>query len=143
MKNIIYILIALIATSFASCDKAFENGDLDGMWKLVKVETDTGEIFPENIYYSFQRHIVIMGIYAEEGMPQNLYMGYFFHKGTTMVMNNFYRKPGIEGECDPAELENLYIYGYDGSDIEFAVKALSNERLVLSTGNLQYYFRKW
>ena len=135
----LFVLFAILLTS--SCDKAFVNGDLDGMWRLVKVEKDGGEFFPEDVYYSFQRHLVMMGIYAEEGLPSNFYMGVFARKGNCMLMNNFYLFPGVEGECNPEELEKLYIFG---NEVEFVVESLDSELLVMSAGdNMRYYFRKW
>ena len=139
MNRFVYILV-FIAMLFVSCDKAFENGDLDGMWKLVKVEKDGEEFYPEDIYYSFQRHLVMMGVYGEEGMPSNFYMGVFARNGNHILMSNFYRYPGIEGEYFQEELENLYIFG---NEVDFIVENLSSELLVMSTGAIRYYFRKW
>ena len=139
MKKIACIL-SLLAVIMTSCDKAFVNGDLDGMWRLVKVEKEGAELYPENIYYSFQRHLVMMGVYGEEGMPTNFYMGVFARNGCCMLMNNFYRYPGVEGECDPEELENLYIFG---NEVEFIIENLGSEILVMSAGNVRYSFRKW
>lgn len=142
MKKITYIFIFFTMLFAASCDKAFVNGDLDGMWRLVKVEKDGGEIYPENIYYSFQRHLVMMGIYAEEGTPSNYYMGVFARNGNSMLMNNFYRYPGVDDKCDPAELAALCIFD---EEVHFIIENLGSEVLVMSTdsGNIRYYFRKW
>ncbi len=139
MKKIVGIVF-LFAMLIVSCDKALDNGNLDGMWKLVKVEVNGEDVYPENIYYSFQRHLVMMGIYADEGMPENFYMGCFYRNGSSMTMNNFYRYPGIAGECDFEELKNLYIFE---GEVDFVVEHLGAESLVMSATGLKYYFRKW
>ena len=143
MKKITYIFLFFAMLIVASsCDKAFVNGDLDGMWRLVKVEKDGREIFPENIYYSFQRHLVMMGDYTEEeGLPSNYYMGVFARNGNSMLMNNFYCYPGVSGESNPEELEKLYIFS---NEVNFFIENLGSELLVmLSDDNIRYYFRKW
>ena len=52
-----------------SCEKVYINGDLDGMWKLQTVETTDTTICPQNIYYSFQRHLVMLGEHFDTGFP--------------------------------------------------------------------------
>ena len=47
MKKIACIL-SLLTLLLTSCDKAFVNGDLDGMWRLVKVEKGGAEMYPES-----------------------------------------------------------------------------------------------
>ena len=96
--------------SLFSCEKIFINGNLDGMWRLESVEKGNEVINPESIFYSFQRHLVMMGVYSETKHPENYYMGCFVYENDSIVMDNFYRYPGMSGDCVPKELENLYIY---------------------------------
>jgi hypothetical protein len=142
MKNA-YIFIALsLMFALFSCDKAFENGELDGMWKLQKVELqgENGSVCtPEGIYYSFQRHLVLLGEYYPEAAPQ-LYMAKFEHKGGVITMNDFYEHPGIEGICSMEALEKYFIF--DGI-MKFKVRGLNDKALHLESDYGNYYFVRW
>lgn len=139
MKIIKYILFISLLL-LASCDKAFENGELDGMWRLEKVEVSGKEIYPSDVYYSFQRHLVMLGVYSEQAPPL-LYMANFDYSAGKIVMNNFYAHPGIEGECNLSELEKYYIYNATET---FMVDVLNADVLLMHTADGRIYnFRKW
>lgn len=136
--KIVFFFIILL--SLSACDKAFINGDLDGMWRLERVEKGSEEFLPRNIYFSFQRHIVMFGRYYAEETPF-LYMGNFAHEGGRITMNGFKEYPGIDDVCDEAVLESLFIYNAAGE--VFDVEHLNKESMVLAAGERVYYFRKW
>lgn len=137
LKRIIYICLLLL---FLSCERIFINGELDGMWRLERVESEADVVYPDSIFYSFQRHLVMMGIYSETEHPKNFYMGCFSYDGNNIVMDNFYRYPGMDGVCVPEELENLYIYD---ATANFKVENIDNKKLVLSSFGREYTFTKW
>ena len=137
LKRIIYICLLLL---ILSCERIFINGELDGMWRLERVESETDIVYPDSIFYSFQRHLVMMGIYSETEHPKNYYMGCFSYDGNNIVMDNFYRYPGMDGVCVPEELENLYIYDVTAN---FEVENIDNKKLVLSSFGREYTFTKW
>ena len=140
MREAKYFVFIFLLLAFVSCDKAFENGKLDGMWRLEKVELGDSEVYPSNIYYSFQRHLVMLGIYHEQA-PPFLYMASFDYTAGDIVMCDFYKHPGIEGERDAEELEKLYIYN---ETERFAVDVLSEDVLLMHTPDGRVYsFRKW
>ncbi len=139
MKTIKYLIIISLLL-LVSCDKAFENGDLDGMWRLEKVEVSGKEIYPSDVYYSFQRHLVMLGVYYEQAPPL-LYMANFDYAAGCIVMNNFYAHPGIEGERDMAALERYYIYNETET---FVVDVLNSDVLHMHTSDGRtYYLRRW
>lgn len=137
LKKVIYICLLLL---ILSCERIFINGELDGMWRLERVESETDVVYPDSIFYSFQRHLVMMGIYSETEHPKNYYMGCFSYDGNNIVMDNFYRYPGMDGVCVPEELENLYIYDVTAN---FEVENIDNKKLVLSSFGREYTFTKW
>ncbi len=137
LKRIIYICLLLL---LLSCERIFINGELDGMWRLERVESEADVVYPDSIFYSFQRHLVMMGIYSETEHPKNFYMGCFSYDGNNIVMDNFYRYPGMDGVCVPEELENLYIYDVTAN---FKVENIDNKKLVLSSFGREYTFTKW
>ena len=137
VKKILYICLLL---SVFSCEKIYINGDLDGMWRMQSVETDDSVAYPDSIFYSFQRHLVMMGIYSEIGHPENMYMGCFTYENGRITMDNFYRYPGSDSISVLEELENLYIYS---DTMYFTVEHLGSDALVLSSNGMKYSFRKW
>ncbi len=139
MRKILF-LFSIILLTLSSCDKAFVNGDLDGMWRLEKITGDGGDIFPQRVYYSFQRHIVMFGEYYTEGTP-HLYMGNFNCEGGTITMNGFKEYPGIADVCDAVVLERFGIYNPAG--VTFDIDLLNGNTLVMNADGRVYYFRKW
>ncbi len=139
MKNFIYIFVAFIACLF-SCDKAFENGELDGMWRLEEVEMHDVSVSPGNVYFSFQRHLVLLGKYQEQGAPE-LYMADFEHVDGVITMTKFYAYPGVDGICNKEDLKKYYIF----NDVEiFIVDVLNDNALVMHTRDgRSYSFRRW
>ena len=137
MKKILYICLLFL---LLSCERIFINGELDGMWRLRRVDNGVVVEHPDSIFYTFQRHRVMMGIYSETEHPKNWYMGCFEYDGDSILMNNFYRYPGTDGIRVPKELENLYIYD---TIAKFKVEHLSNDMLLLSSSDVEYTFEKW
>lgn len=137
MKKILYLCLLLL---LLSCERIFINGELDGMWRLRRVDNGVAVEHPDSIFYTFQRHLVMLGIYSETEHPRNWYMGCFEYDGDSIVMNNFYRYPGTDGIRVPKELENLYIYD---TIVKFKVEHLSNDMLLLSSSDVEYTFEKW
>lgn len=137
MKKILYICLLFL---LLSCERIFINGELDGMWRLRRVDNGVVVEHPDSIFYTFQRHLVMMGIYSETEHPKNWYMGCFEYDGDSILMNNFYRYPGTDGIRVPKELENLYIYD---TIAKFKVEHLSNDMLLLSSFDVEYTFEKW
>ena len=137
LRKILYICLFIL---LCSCERIFINGELDGMWRLRRVESDSIQETPDSIFYTFQRHLVMMGIYSETEHPKNWYMGCFEYQGDSIKMNNFYRYPGTDGIRVPAELRNLYIFD---TIAKFRVEHLSNDVLILSSSGTTYTFDKW
>lgn len=137
IKKILYICLLL---SLLSCERIFINGKLDGMWRLKRVESVDEVVYPDSIFYSFQRHLVMIGIFSETERPKNYYMGCFSFDGESISMNNFYRYPGMDGVCVPEELKNLHIYDVTA---DFEVEHIDNKKLVLSSFDRKYTFAKW
>ena len=137
LKKIIYICLVLM---MLSCERIFINGDLDGMWRLECVESEAFVVYPEDVFYSFQRHLVMMGIYSETEHPKNYYMGCFVYENDSIIMDNFYRYPGMDGICVSEELTNLYIYD---TTAKFEVVKINKDVLVLFSSGTKYTFKKW
>ncbi len=138
MKKILYIIIPML-TLFA-CDKVYINGDLDGMWNLCSVELPEKTIYPNNIYYSFQRHLTQVSKHNDVGLPER-YLGNLRYTGDSIIMWGFYIHPGEGHEATPEELAQFYLYS---DTTAFAVISIDDENLVMQNKEMHTYtLRKW
>ncbi|MBR3976397.1 MAG: lipocalin-like domain-containing protein [Bacteroidaceae bacterium] len=133
-----FVLIALMML-LVSCERIYINGDLDGMWRLQTVETADTVYRPSNIFYSFQRHLVMLGEHKSEGFP-NYYMAVFDRKEDTLRMTNFYKYPPASGVSNSIELKKYYIFS---DTVDFCIEFLNGEALVMRNGERVYNFIKW
>ena len=133
------LLFVIIPLSLASCERIFVNGDFDGMWKLQSVECGDTVYTPDNIYYSFQRHLAMLGEYSDEEFPA-YYMAEFDKEGNSLTMYNFYEYPGLQGISDKEKLKRYFIFG---DTVRFSIEALDDDLLVMSSGGMRYCFSTW
>ena len=134
-----FFLIFFLAMMFVACDKVYINGELDGMWQLQRVECDRGVYAPEDIYYSFQRHLTFISKHYDEKLPLR-FLGNLYYSGDTVVMSGF-RKFLEEGiVATPEILSDFYLY--DDSTV-FVVDRLDDEVLVMRSCDGCYTLRKW
>lgn len=125
---------------FASaCDKVYINGDLDGFWKLQKIEHTDSVCFPKNIYYSFQRHMTQIGEYYDEQTALR-FLGNLTYTDDTLTMSGFRKYLEEEHVCSPEELRRFFLYS-DSS--VFAIEKLDEEILIMQCDGLRYTLRKW
>ena len=129
MKKIIMAIIC--ATVLAACDKVYINGDLDGMWKVCRVEYSDTIHCPTNIYYSFQRHMTQIGKYYEDEAPLR-FIGHLTYSNNTITMSGFH----IHLE----ELKQFYLHS-DSS--VFAIEKLNEDELIMRNDKGKYTLRKW
>ncbi|MBR4065383.1 MAG: lipocalin-like domain-containing protein [Bacteroidaceae bacterium] len=137
MKRILFFMT--VSLLLLSCERIYINGELDGMWKLHSVESSDTVAYPGNIYYSFQRHLVMLSEHFESGFP-NYYVAEFDKRGDSLTMSKFYKWPVSEGICDRKELEKYFIFG---DTVKFGVEVLNSDILIMHDGERRFNFRKW
>lgn len=138
MKRIILILSVITAT-LLSCDKVYINGDLDGMWQLQKVEFSDSAAYPQDIYYSFQRHLVQVSENYEEGLPLR-YIGDLDYTGDTLIISGFRKFLEEEIVAGMNELERFFLYD---TVTVFKVEVLDDSQLTLRSNRALYTLKKW
>lgn len=138
MKRIILILSFITAT-LLSCDKVYINGDLDGMWQLQKVEFSDSAAYPQDIYYSFQRHLVQVSENYEEGLPLR-YIGDLDYTGDTLRISGFRKFLEEEIVAGMNELERFFLYD---TVTVFKVEVLDDSQLTLRSNRALYTLKKW
>lgn len=138
MKRIILILSFITAT-LQSCDKVYINGDLDGMWQLQKVEFSDSAAYPQDIYYSFQRHLVQVSENYEEGLPLR-YIGDLDYTDDTLRISGFRKFLEEEIVAGMNELERFFLYD---TVTVFKVEVLDDSQLTLRSNRALYTLKKW
>lgn len=138
MKRIILIL-SIITATLQSCDKVYINGDLDGMWQLQKVEFSDSAAYPQDIYYSFQRHLVQVSENYEEGLPLR-YIGDLDYTGDTLRISGFRKFLEEEIVAGMNELERFFLYD---TVTVFKVEVLDDSQLTLRSNRALYTLKKW
>ena len=146
-KNLIFIFIISIA--FVSCDSVYINGELDGMWQLRRVQYIDRTLYPadeypdatpQDIYYSFQQHLVLLGIMSEDSVPVR-YLGNLEYKKMQSVTIGGFRK--FMQEEQAATLDDLRQFMlYDTLTI-FEIIKLDDDILQMNSKGIQYTLRKW
>jgi hypothetical protein len=132
-------IILLCITALTACDKAFINGDLDGMWKLQQVESATDTHRPTDIYYSFQRHLTFISKHYEEKQPIR-YLGNLHYNGDTIIMSGFRKFLEEQIAASPEILKQFYLYD---DSTKFIIDKLDDETLIMKDGERRYSLRKW
>lgn len=137
MKKAILILVATLALS--ACDKVYINGDLDGMWRLESVVYPDSTAMPDQIFYSFQRHLVQVSKHDGTELPKR-FLGNLDYRGATLSMSNFQRFPLEEYPATTEMLKEFHLYS---DSTAFNVITLDEEKLILENGERIYTLRKW
>ena len=138
MKRILFIL-SVMAVVLASCDRVYINGDLDGMWQLQKVELPDSDVYPQNIYYSYQRHMAQVSENYEDGLPLR-YLGILEYSGDSLKMSSFRKFLEEEIVATVDALSGFYLYS---DSTVFVVERLDDETLVMRSSDGRYTLRRW
>ncbi len=144
-RKILFFTITLLATT--GCDKLPANGDLDGLWQLMEIDTGgtVTDTKSDRLYCSFQLHLFMLG--SQQAGPR-AYFGYFEHKGSTIRFHRFtFRSDYTEDSNEDRlmtddDLSVIQPWGFTSTDCTFTVKELTGKRLVISQGETTITYRK-
>lgn len=141
------ISIAIAGLMAGSCDKTPINGDLDGMWQLMRIEENgtTTDISTTQHYMCVQLHLIQLTQYGD--VHTGIFC-HFDHKESTLRLYDFYDRTHYVGDqiaeekiTDASKLSPWGIYLLDTT---FQVSKLTNDALILqdSSGRI-LTFRKF
>ena len=141
-QYILYILALVVASlSFQSCEfEASDNGDLDGNWQLMQVDTiATGgrnDVKSQQLFYSVQMKMICLNAYNTIA-ESNLFF-HFDHTGDSLKL----KSASNDGKAMyPVGL--LRPYGINKEEESFKVMLLNSERMQLRSDSLLLSFRKF
>jgi len=126
MKKIYFLLLLFFLTSITSCQKASINGDLDGMWQLMKIEYKNKPTeIPGQLYYCIQLHMV--QLQGATGCS-----GTFSHQADSIYIVIRQRKK-----------EHVAAYGMNDTIQSFGIEDLSSDKMTLNSSYARLQFRKF
>jgi hypothetical protein len=138
MKRILHILPLLLLGVLISCQKASQNGYLDGMWQLEETKESNQEAIErkeEKIFLSIQLEMLSL-----RGSGQKELVGKLNYTAThfRIVDLRLY-----SDNAQAASLEQIRGYHLSALDTNFEIITLSSSRLVLKSPRETLYFRKY
>lgn len=145
MKAIKSVIIAVLAVScLASCDlETSDNGDLDGFWHLVRVDTlTTGgvcDMSEKRVFWSVQAKLLNVTDYDKSSR------GYVFHfenSGSSLRVFEPYEDNRAEGDIKVEDPSVLSPFGINALEETFTIEGLSGSRMTLATEELRLSFKK-
>lgn len=126
MKKKYILLIFIVLVSITSCQKASINGDLDGMWQLMKIEKkDKPAEVPNQLYYCIQLHMVQL-------QGATMCHGIFSHKGDSIYLV-------IRGRYKNA----VVAYGMNDTIQSFKIENINSEKMMLKSSYSRLSFRRF
>ena len=131
--NRIYIIpfLLILLLSFTGCQKADDNGELGGFWKLVELE-DIATNSVNN--YSEKNYFLAVQLDLMEFRALGANYARFQHRGDSLHVQ-------MIGDNIPDGL--LSIFGFQKAEQSFFVERLNDKRMVLCTQLSKLTFKKF
>lgn len=145
MKQHIGIVLLVVCTWLvSSCElETSGNGDLDGMWHLVRVDTlstsGVRQMEQEKIYWLFQ--LKLLQLEDKSGVRDNLLMR-FEHKDNVLRLYDPYIYDRTNGDKPLTDTSLSAPFGVNALEESFTVESLGGDKMVLRTEKLRLSFRK-
>ena len=144
-----YLLPFLLAAfTLVACDKMPEYGDLDGQWQMTSIK-HVGHAAPTSalngkVYWSFQLNL--LSIYTPEDKhngSESYTFCRFQVKGDSLhITKSYVHSMNTDIEMDETATY-LDVVGLHNNRESYAIKTLTDSRLVLHSNYHELEFRKW
>ena len=145
-QYLISSISAFLIFSFSSCElETSGNGDLDGFWHLVQVDTlQTGGVKDTSkdlFFWSFQVNLLE---FSDRSYHIPIYMARFNHENGQLKVTQpclYNRDEGNEMVTEE-NVKDISPYGLNALEETFRVEELLGSKMTLSNGTLRLYFKK-
>lgn len=130
----------------ASCDiHVSDNGDFDGYWHLVKVDTlSTGrslDLSGRRVFWGVQANL-IETVDHDNDPTHYGYLFYFEKDETFLKLFNAHRHNRKEGDILVEDASVLSPLGINALEDQFRIRTLDHRQMVLEDDLLRLYFKK-
>lgn len=144
----IMLIFTTLLFIMSGCDKLPRNGKLDGHWQLM--ERDGVSVKAERTYWSFQLDLMQLKSYTQTPITAVKYSGgvvaRFEHRGDSLVltkgylMNRDHQQDILIDAAHPADLSG---FGITTLPVGYRVALLTDEEMILTSGQHRLVFRKF
>ena len=139
------VIAVCAAVAMGSCQlETSGNGDLDGMWHLVRVDTlatsGSADMGSEKIYWSFQMRLLQLD---DKAQRYHSILFRFDHSGGMLRLYNPYVYDRENGDYILTDVEMLLPFGINSLDEVFTVESLKNGKMILRGDELRLSFVKY
>lgn len=141
MKHLLTVIIAAFA--LASCTlETSDNGDFDGFWHLVSVDTlatgGTANYRDKQVFWAFQAKLYNMREYT----TGKAVVGHFQRQGDSLFITDVYENDRMEDDPAITDVADLKIYGVNALCEHFSIVSLSGGKMTLQSNTLKLSFKK-
>lgn len=139
-------MTGVLMMAFSSCDgfEISDNGNLDGMWHLVEVDSLAKNVkvdyIHEGIYWSIQDNLLC----AEDKLKR--YETCIFHfvlNESTLTIKDPHFDNRVEGDPQVEDLQKIAPFGINKEKEEYKVETLTKRHLVIKNQILELSFKKY
>lgn len=143
-RHISFILTAAVTSILCACDlETSDNGDLDGMWHLVRVDTlstsGVKQMDGEKIYWSFQYKLLQVD---DKTGARNSALLRFEHVGGTLRLHTPYVYDRTNGDSPLTDVSLIAPFGINALENNFTVERLNGSNMIINDNYLRLYFKK-
>lgn len=129
-----------------SCEiETSDNGDLDGHWHLVRVDTlatgGSSDLSETRVFWGVQMRL-IQAVDHDHDSGHYGYLFNFEHKGHTLLLYNAHKHERAEGDLLVEDAEILAPLGINSLDDLFTIERLTGDDMVLKDDVLRLWFEK-
>ena len=148
MKKIFLLLIASLPF-LMSCDlETSDNGNLDGYWHLMSVDTlatsKQCDMSKQKVFWAFQKDLLqLRGSTDSEKELQEFYLRFLYENNTLKLSDIHLRdREKDDPQVDDSTMPLIYIYGIEQKQEEFKVLILNSKEMVLQNAVIRIRFSK-
>lgn len=146
MKHFPLYFIIGVALLLSGCNlETSDNGDLDGYWHLVRVDSlATGQyadLSETRVFWGFQVRL-LQAIDHDHDTSHYGYLFRFEHKGQTLRIYDSHKHDRANGDILVEDVGEITSLGINSLDDHFHVEQLSSDRMVLRDDVLRLWFEK-
>ena len=155
MKKLLYILSIVGTVCLTSCDiETSDNGDFDGFWHLVRVDTlatsGSCDVSQKTVFWAVQYHLIQLrgGDRREDGgQGRECYLRFELSDDQLVVFNPHQKeRSDDESRADPAIDDDHFFllkpYGINDYTERFVIERLNSDEMVLKSATLRLHFYK-
>ena len=131
-KIIIIFLALSLMTTLGGCEfESSDNGDLDGMWHLERVD--------KHLYWSFQKNLM----QTNNTEKAEFFIYRFSHAGDSLIITEPRISDRDLGDTLLIDISPISKYGINSTRESFYIERLNGSDLVLDNKWLRLVFRKF